>query len=86
MAIAICMDCNVRSDQVPEDWICPHLRPEHWVEKGFVRNWGDAAVMRWPIMEILRREKDGDVDYVILSMFLRRPVTISGKAPSWGGY
>ena len=81
----------------PKGFICEHFDLTYWVDQGFVRNWGDAAVSNWPYMEILRRDKDGRVEYVILAPYmLRRPVTIwadrkeaadkEGEAFSWGGY
>lgn len=96
MAIAICLDCSVTNldkpaPPVPEDgFICYHFQPAHWVEKGFVRNWGDAAVMNWPKLEILRKETPNEWIYIILSPFsARRPVMLysskDGKS-SWGGY
>lgn len=77
----------------PIDFICEHFRPDHWVAKGFVRNWGDAAVMNWPHLEILRKEDGEEVQYVILCpLTTRRPVIIFAKKGdhqggfSWGSY
>lgn len=77
----------------PADFICEHFCPEFWMERGFFRNWGDAAVMNWPHLEILRKDDEKEVVYVILAPFItRRPVTIyakKGETPgqfSWGSY
>lgn len=103
---AVCLDCDMRGvqnrlaglrtgtpvDPAQEDQTCRHFRPEYWEEKGFKRGWGDAAVMNWPYLEILRREGEGSVEYVVLSpLFTRRPVTIYAHAAkegidSWGSY
>lgn len=82
--------------EIEMGFFCVHWRPEHWEAQGFKRHWGDAAVSMWPKMEILRREKDGLVEYVILAPFtLRRPLVIHasrvdeqiGFLPwSWGSY
>lgn len=100
MISAICFDCaNFETLPVPkptpDGFICDHFRPEYWEKQGFQRNWGDAAVMQWPRLEILRKEKsdvNGDsVDYVILAPTVaRRPITLHAGSPenltSWGGY
>ncbi len=101
---AICMDClNARFDSnhkaSTEDapgFICEHWQPEHWESRGYQRDWGDAAVMNWPQMEILRKEEVTDqemkVSFVILAPYaMRRPVIIYAKAPdnriwAWGSY
>lgn len=65
--------------------------PVTWEAEGFVRNFGDAAVMS-PYFEILKRESAQrsprgrpETQFVILCpTFLRRPVTISSDG--WAGY
>jgi hypothetical protein len=97
VAVAVCLDCNIERVsregppvELPEGFICEHFQPEYWESKGFKRNWGDAAVMNWPSLEILRKETATEWIYIILSPFSsRRPVMIysskDGKS-SWGGY
>ena len=53
--------------------------------RGYQQYWGDAAVND-ECMTILRKEENGSVDYVILCSFLRRPIHINGKTPSWGSF
>lgn len=65
---AICVDCAVRDSEslrrvnegIPPGHFCEHWRPEHWENRGYVRDWGDAAVMNWPHMEILRKVERTD--------------------------
>ena len=86
------MDCGSQSES-SEGFICRHWRPSYWESKGFERNWGDAAVGNWPILEILRRagagRREGQrTEFVILApMFLRRPLIMYSSDPSaWGSY
>ena len=68
---------------------CPHFTPEWWVAQGYERYWGDAAVNDFPNLEILRKESDTRVDYIILNERTRRPITIwmnKETGDSWGGY
>lgn len=37
---------------------CRHFLPEWWEAKGFTRAWGDASVMNWPHLVVLRRGED----------------------------
>lgn len=102
---AICMDCALRDEgatresngKIPPGQFCEHWRPEYWEARGYVRGWGDAAVMNWPQMEILRKEERTDsevhVRFVILAPYaLRRPVVIFATAGlearfhAWGAY
>ena len=85
-----CFDCWAQSKDhsatLPNDYICEHFRPEYWEERGFERNWGDAAVNNFPHLEILRREdkKRGEIEFVILAPYsARRPVLLMG---GWGVY
>ena len=54
--------------------LCEHFTPEFWESQGFQRNWGDAAVMGFPILEILKKETASGTEFIILSDKLRRPV------------
>jgi hypothetical protein len=102
---AICMDCALHdqaamrqvAEGVPAGYFCKHWRPEHWEAEGYQRDWGDAAVMNWPTMEILRREvrteQGTEVRFVILAPHaLRRPLMIEATAgpetrlTAWGAY
>ena len=101
---AVCMDCLLASSDIEslnekarQGYICEHWKPKYWEKKGFVRNWGDAAVMNWPHLEVLRRENRSseldEVEFVVLAPFsLRRPLELYAKAgPSqrlmaWGAY
>lgn len=78
--------------EIPEDFICKHFQPSYWEGRGYKRNWGDAAVMMWPRMEILRGTFEepwglgGTLEkitrFVILAPLIgmRRPVVIETKA------
>lgn len=76
------------------DWskaepFCPHFTPEWWTEQGYVRDWGDASVGAPPWMEILRKDTEERTEYLILNIYLRRPVTITvdkQTGGSGGGY
>jgi hypothetical protein len=89
-----CMDCDPRPHPTwkwPEDApYCPHFTPEWWEKKhGYKRRWGDASVMRFPVLEILRKETDREIRYLILNAELRRPVELyfsKGTDHSWGSY
>jgi len=87
MTLPLCMDCGLEE---PATGPCPHWLPSYWKAQGYVRNWGDAAVMAWPRMEILRRETPDEIDYVILAPgVLRIPLHIYVRwrtGTSWGMY
>lgn len=89
MAQSICLDCQMHHpelipDPIPDGYICEHFTPEYWVGRGFERSWGDASVMNWPHLEILRKEVNDEVSFVILAPFSsRRPVVLSH---GWGMY
>lgn len=99
---AVCIDCLLSDDssgsdpKIPLGHFCKHWRPEFWESRGYLRNWGDAAVMNWPHMEILRSEERSDdgtqVSFVILAPYaMRRPVVIRASTPgsnlhAWGSY
>lgn len=90
MPHAICFDCHAHHaervpDPIPDGYICEHFTPEYWEKQGYVRGWGDASVMNWPHLEILRKEvKRGDVSFVVLAPFsARRPVILEH---GWGMY
>ena len=71
------------------DGYCKHLTPEWWESQGWHRNWGDAAVMMWPELEILRRDDGDSIRYLILNGKLRGPVEIFAAkdgSGSWGSY
>jgi hypothetical protein len=92
----VCLDCILHHAstleelaQIPVGGYCRHLTPEWWESQGWERAWGDAAVMAWPELEILRREDDEQFRYVILNGNLRRPVKIYAMkdgSDSWGSY
>lgn len=87
MSIHICLDCGREPytrleewrvpDPIPADYICPHFRPEYWEAKGYARNWGDAAVMMWPDLEILRKGPPfhGGTAWVNASFVILAPTT-----------
>ena len=92
----VCIDCSWHHGttveeltEIPMGGYCKHLTPEWRESQGWERDWGDAAVMMWPDLEILRRE-DGDFfRYLILNGKLRRPVEIHAAkdgSSSWGSY
>lgn len=81
----------------PDNWISAQDRrghkdksvwdPQTWVDEGFERNWGDAAVMD-PCFEVLRRSvsEAGAAEYIVLCpTLLRRPLRFY-FAGSWGSY
>lgn len=82
----------------PDTWISEQDRrghrgksvwdPQTWVDEGYERNWGDAAVMD-PCFEVLRRAApngNGSVEFVVLCpTFLRRPLRFNVGA-AWGSY
>ena len=77
-------------DPLPEDYVCPCLDPEAYVKRGYERNWGDAAVMNWPHLEILKKETTEGYEFVVLSpAHTRRPVilhVIKGKGGKLFGH
>jgi hypothetical protein len=88
----VCLDCWLHSqtgpEMAPDGTYCVHFTPEYWAERGYKRHWGDAAVMNWPHLEILRRETDdGGTEFVILAPHAsRRPVILYGFGHAWGAY
>lgn len=93
VADRICIDCQLQRDE-PElsaehIGYCMHHTPEYWQERhGYVRAWGDAAVMQWPQMEILRKRTESGVEYLILAPAtgIRRPVKLYMSVQSWGTF
>jgi hypothetical protein len=71
-----------------KDRFCRHFTPEYWVRKGFDRGWGDAAVMNWPLLEVLRRQEASRTEFVLLAPYgTRRPVVLYSDDPrAWGAY
>lgn len=92
MAKHICIDCSLHRRREPEDVegeYCEHFMPDYWVEQGYQRNWGDAAVMMWPQLEILRRSDEDGTKFLILAPAtgIRRPVIIySEDKRAWGAF
>lgn len=90
--LKICLDCNLHSTMPALSSIypkyCVHFTPEHWVEQGYERDWGDAAVMNWPDLEILRRQTAKECLFVVLAPHSqRRPVVLHANDPhAWGSY
>jgi hypothetical protein len=92
----VCMDCLLHNEstveelnEIPIGGYCKHLTPEWWESQGWQRKWGDAAVMAWPELEILRRDDGDSFRYLILNGKLRRPVEIYAAkdgSDSWGSY
>ena len=92
----VCIDCAWHHETtleglqaIPLGGYCRHLTPEWWESQGWQRNWGDAAVMAWPELEILRRDDGDSFRYLILNGKLRRPVEIYAAkdgSGSWGSY
>jgi hypothetical protein len=88
----ICLNCNLHSSRVVLSSIhpsyCVHFTPEYWVDQGYERDWGDAAVMNWPHLEILRQQTGQDCRFVILAPHAqRRPVELYASDPhAWGAY
>jgi hypothetical protein len=86
----ICLDCKLHqtsatlSSSHPE--YCVHFTPEFWAEQGYERDWGDAAVMNWPYLEILRQQTAQDCRFVVLAPHSqRRPVELYTSDPgAWG--
>jgi hypothetical protein len=79
----VCIDCTWHRgatleelQAIPAGGYCKHFTPEWWASQGWERGWGDAAVMAWPDLEILRREDGDSFRYLILNGKLRRPVEI----------
>jgi len=97
--LIVCMDCSFHghdNEEVltylelqPDGGTCKHYDPKYWEEKGYKQHWGDAAVGNNPHLNILRRETENDVEYLILSCHTRRPVEIyfnKASGYSWGSY
>jgi len=62
--------------------------PEFWQGKGFTRNWGDAAVMDLPSLEILRKETDKGTEFIILTQNPKRYIHLypTGAGQHWGSF
>jgi hypothetical protein len=92
----VCMDCTFHHcstveelQTIPVGGYCKHFTPEWWVEQGYVRYWGDAAVNAFPILEILRKETETNTKYLIIQPQLRRTVEIfvdKKTGYSWGSF
>lgn len=87
-----CFDCGLNDRRDSEiyggngKYYCRHFSPDYWVRHGYERNWGDAAVMNWPLMEILRRETTDRCEFVILApQSTRGPVILHSSDPEAGG-
>ena len=76
----ICLDCAWHRKEpemsVHHPGYCVHFTPEYWVAQGWERNWGDAAVSVWPVLEILRKASSTRVEYLVLCPAVRRPVRL----------
>ena len=75
----------------------PTSTPEYWETQGYQRNWGDCAVMNWPVLEILRGEFERNgrkhIEYVLVGSALHGGyakipayVDSSGELQSWGEF
>jgi hypothetical protein len=92
----VCIDCLWHNGStleelqaIPRGKTCKHFTPEYWEAKGYVRNWGDAAIVALPVLEILRKEDETYTKYLIIQPQLRRPVEIyvdKVNNSSWGSY
>jgi hypothetical protein len=89
----VCIDCSLHHESTPKELraipkggYCKHLTPEYWEKKGYQRGWGDAAVMAFPHLEILRKDGEEATEFIILNGVIRRPVqiTINRKTGSTG--
>lgn len=90
--VTLCLDCNLHStsavlSSIHPDY-CVHFTPEYWVEQGYERDWGDAAVMNWPRLEILRQQTGQECRFAVLAPHSqRRPVELYSSDPhAWGVY
>lgn len=84
-----CMDCSWHgADPGDNPDYCKHFLPAHWEAQGFTEYWGDASVMMWPKLTIMRRVQGDKAEYVILApdSGMRRPVMLWGNLPSWGSF
>jgi hypothetical protein len=88
----ICLDCRLDSNGAVMSTIhpkyCAHFTPEFWMERGFERDWGDASVMNWPHLEILRYQTSDGCTFLVLAPHAqRRPVELYSSDPrAWGAY
>jgi hypothetical protein len=87
-----CWDCGMndrRNSEIYEamgKYYCRHFSPVYWVRRGYERGGGDAAVMNWPHLEILRGETPDGIEFLILAPHAtRRPVVIETSDPYAGG-
>ena len=88
----ICLDCGWHRKE-PEmstqhPGYCVHFTPEYWQAQGWERNWGDAAVGMWPVLEILRKATGTRVEFLVLCPAVRRPVNLYFQASlsGWGSF
>jgi hypothetical protein len=88
----ICLDCRWHRQQ-PEmskqhAGYCVHFTPDYWEAQGWQRNWGDAAVMAWPTLEILRKQQGNKIEFLVLCADVRRPVRLYTEAhvSGWGSF
>lgn len=88
----VCIDCQYHQPQPSlsreHPGYCVHLTPDYWADQGWERNWGDAAVMAWPTLEILKRRQSDRIEYLILNGELRRPVRlyVTTSVNGWGAF
>ena len=88
----ICFDCRMNPNSAVMSDIhsnyCVHFTPEYWMERGFERDWGDASVMNWPYLEILRHQTTEGCKFLVLAPHAqRRPVELYTSDPrAWGAY
>lgn len=91
-ALHICIDCGWHQKEPSMSKLhpgyCVHLTPEYWVEMGYERNWGDAAVMAWPSLEILRKQQGTRIEFLVLNADMRRPVKLylDAHVSGWGAF
>lgn len=92
----ICLDCQFHDEDQEGDFpggdYCQHFKPEYWEAQGYERRWGDAAVMNWPHLEILKRVQFEETDHpktefvVLAPHAARRPVVIYCYGLAHGAY
>jgi hypothetical protein len=88
----ICLDCSWHDaaqnlSAFNGHSYCQHFTPEYWESMGYLRGWGDAAVMNWPGLEILIKSSKSRTEFLILAPFSqRRPVILYGEGDAWGMY
>jgi hypothetical protein len=92
----VCIDCLWHNGSTLEELqaikdgsTCKHFDPLYWEAQGYQRNWGDAAIMALPTLEILRKEDELSTKYLIIQPQLRRTVEIyidKKTGYSWGSF